>query len=81
MMAMTVEERLERIEKVIEAMHEFVLSRAESEVEFAKSLSETQSEIMEALIVLATAVDELGQGAARGSLEAQHQHFKRARDS
>ena len=76
---MTVDERLERIEKAIEAIREFMLSRAEADGEFAKAQAEAQGEIMEAMIVLANAVDELPVSGAgeRDSLEAQHQHFKR----
>lgn len=78
---MTTDERLERIESILKALHEFAVSRAESEVEFAKSLSETQGEILEALIALADAVDKLALAdISHSSLESQHQHFKRVRD-
>ena len=34
-------------------------------------------EVMESMIILANAIDELEPGATRDSLEAQHQRFKR----
>jgi hypothetical protein len=63
---MTVDERLDRIESAIE----------DAQNETAEALAE----VMKAMIVLAEAIDELqplGAVAARESLEAQHQRFKR----